>query len=127
VSRLVWSEKDFVLADAAIVFPGVRPVGTSGRASPVLYWLDDDADDVAKYIGHRVQVIGMLDEAPHTGQIDIEEKDGVVEAEVDFDGREAQVRIPRATFGAGPIDAQFDLLVRSVDVRAVTVLSAPCR
>lgn len=125
---LVWSEEDMVLTDVAVQFQSAGPVGTSGRApGHVLYWLDDDADDVAKYAGRRVQVIGTIDEEYGRGEVEIDEQDGFVEIEVDFDGEETKARMPRWMFGTHPIDAEFDVLVREVDVREVNLLPAPCR
>src|SRR5687767_1512439 len=45
-------------ADATSVSPG--PVGTSGTAATVFFWLDDD-EELEEHVGHKVTVRGELE------------------------------------------------------------------
>lgn len=127
-SLLVWSVGNAMLTDASVQYQTGRAVGTAGQVvAPVIYWIDDE-DDVNKYAGHRVEVVGEMKREFDKGELEIEEKDGFAEIELDFDGDEAKARIPLWMFAGRDVDdVDFDVLVRKIDVEKVNVLSAPCR
>jgi hypothetical protein len=127
---LVWSKGDvFLDARATIVKPsqtGGIPVGTTGRAAPVFYWIDDE-DDFAKYVGQRVELVGELSDDLDKGEFQVDHKDdGFTEIEIEFDGRDAKALVPSAWLGpATPArDSEFEITVRRVDVEKVTPMGS---
>jgi hypothetical protein len=96
---------------------------------PVFYWIDDeDEDEVARFIGQRVEVVGALTDDLDKGKIDIDHHGDFTDIEFKVNGDKVQVRVLRAWLGpaAADEDAEFDVAVRTVDVERVTPLG-PCR
>ena len=127
-SLFLWSRGDVYLAYPDTRFRPTetgRPVGTSGTLTPVFYWIDDE-NDFAKYAGQRVEIVGELSDDLAKGEIEIEPKDGFTEIEFDVKGRSATARVPSDWLGPsrGAQDAEFDVVVRTVDVEKVTPLGA---
>lgn len=125
-SLFLWSRGDVYLAFPDTRFKPTetaRPVGTTGTFMPVFYWIDDE-DDFAKYVGQRVEIVGELSDDFDKGEIEIEHRGDVTEIEFEVNGREAKASIPRAWLGPATAgkDAEFDVVVRTVDVEKVTVL-----
>jgi hypothetical protein len=94
---------------------------------PVFYWIEDE-DDVARFIGQRVEVVGALSDDLDEGEIDIDHDGDFTDLEFEVSGDKVQVRVLRAWLGpaAADDDAEFDVAVRTVDVERVTPLG-PCR
>lgn len=127
-SLLVWSRGDFYLESASTqTRPSEtgRPVGTAGRGEVVFYWIDDE-NDLAKFAGQRVEIVGELSSRLQKGEFEIEHKDPFTEIEFEVNGREAKVQVPSSWLGPGTAakDSEFDILVRTVDVEKVTPLGA---
>jgi hypothetical protein len=125
-SLFLWSRGDVYLAYPDTRFKPAeteRPVGTTGVFMPVFYWIDDE-DDFAKYVGQRVEIVGELSDDLDKGEIEIEHRGDVTEIEFEVNGHEAKASIPRAWLGPATAnkDAEFDVVVRTVDVEKVTVL-----
>jgi hypothetical protein len=128
---LVWSKGDvFLDAVSTTVKPsetGGIPVGTSGPAAPIFYWIDDE-DDFTRHVGQRIELVGELSDELDKGEFKVDHKDdGFTEIEVKVDGREATARVPSAWLGAATParDTEFDIIVRRIDVEKVTPLG-PC-
>ena len=127
-SLFLWSRGDVYLAYPDTRFRPAetgRPVGTTGTFAPVFYWIDDE-NDFAKFVGQRVEIVGELSDDLAKGEIEIEPKDGFTEIEFDVKGRSATARVPANWLGPsrGGQDAEFDVVVRTVDVEKVTPLGA---
>lgn len=127
-SIFLWSRGDVYLAFPDVRFrpsERARPVGTAGTFLPVVYWIDDE-NDFARHVGHRVEIVGELDDEFDTGELEIHRDGDVTEIEFDMGGREAKARIPTAWFGPQTRGREraLDLMVRTVDVEKVTVLGA---
>lgn len=94
---------------------------------PVFYWIEDE-DEVARFIGQRVEVVGALTDDLDKGKIDIDHQGDFTDIEFKVNGDKVQVRVLRAWLGPAAVDedAEFDIAVRTVDVERVTPLG-PCR
>ena len=125
-SLLVWSKGDVMLADASARLEG-RAVGTSGAIGNVLYWIDDN-DDLAKHAGRRVEIVGEVRNELNRGEVEIDRKDDFTEIEFEWEGRDVRARVPNWMLGTVQDDAEFDVVVRRVDVEDVHVITggAPC-
>ena len=113
-------------ADATSVSPG--PVGTSGNAATVFFWLDDD-DDLEEHVGHKVTVRGELEGDVEDGEITIERKDNWTEMTIKSEGRDLKARVPQTLFvmpAAGSRDEKLNVLVRKVDAEDVKMIAASC-
>ena len=119
---LVWSRSDIMLAGATA--SGSGPVGTSGMAGRVFYWLKDD-EDLAKHVGQMVEVKGDLKKF-ETGEVKIDRHDDFTEIELDLDGHKEKARVPTSWLrGTGADkDQEFDIVTRRIDVDDVRVLGA---
>ena len=61
-STLFWSSGDVIMAGINATSPDApNPVGTSGVAGRVFYWIDDE-DDLKKHVGQFVEVKGDLED-----------------------------------------------------------------
>ena len=71
---LVWSRGDILLAGAEAAGPlAPNPVGTTGLAGRVFYFLDDE-EDLAKHVGQEIEVKGDLEDF-EKGEIEIKHYD----------------------------------------------------
>ena len=128
-SLVVWSRGDFYLESALTqIKPSERgglPVGTAGAKGMVFYWIDDE-NDLKAHAGHQVEIIGELSDDLEKGEFEIDHDGKSPFAEVEFTvkGREAKVQVPSAWLGPATTskDAEFDILVRMVDVEKVNML-----
>ena len=108
--------------------PGdARASGGTSVFVPVFYWIDDE-NDVARFVGQRVEVVGELTDDLDEGEIDIDHHGDFTEIEFEVNGDKTQVRVLRAWLGPAfaDDDAELDVAVRTVDVERVTPLG-PCR
>src|SRR5688500_5823227 len=87
-SLLVWSKGDVFFDVAATdIKPsevGGIPVGTTGKAAPIFFWIDDE-DDFAKYVGQRVEIVGELSNDLSKGEFEVNHQRDFTEIEIDFD------------------------------------------
>lgn len=124
-TMLVWSRGDIMLAGVtALGSNAPNPVGTSGIAGRVFYWLEDD-EDLAKHVGQLVEVKGDLDDF-EIGEVEIDREDDFTEIELDLDGKKQKARVPTSWLrGTGADkDQEFEIAARRIDVDNVRVLGA---
>jgi hypothetical protein len=120
---LVWSRDDLVLTDAAAVGQESL-IGRRSLTSRVLFWLEDE-QDLATYLGRRIEITGDLEDIEEA-ELEIDREGDFTEIEFTLAGKKTKARVPTAWLGAaGRHDAEFDVVVRKVDVDAVRVLG-PC-
>lgn len=123
-STLIWSRSDIMLAGVtALDEDADDPVGTSGIAGRVFYWLDDD--DLSKHVGQQVEITGELGDF-EKGEIEIKRDGKFTEIELELDGEEEQARVPTAWLAGtnADKDQEFDIVARRIDVQDVRVLGA---
>ena len=124
-TMLVWTRGDIMLAGVTgLGINSPNPVGSTGIAGRVLYWLEND-DDLARHVGQMVEIKGDLEDF-ETGDIEIDRKGDYTEIELDLDGKEEKARVPTSWLrGTGADrDQEFDIAVRRIDVDDVSVLGA---
>lgn len=128
-SMLVWSRGNMLLAGAQAASPAApNPVGTSGLAGRVFYFLDDE-DDLKKHVGQEIEIKGDLEDFEE-GEVEIKRDGEFTEIELDFDGKEEKMRVPTAWLGgAGASDAkeqEIQIVGRRIDVDDIKVVG-PCK
>jgi len=120
------AEPDWQRSGDAKIQPST--VGTSGGFESVFYWLDGD-NDLAKNIGHQVEIKGDLKGDLKDGEIKLDRKDNWTEMTVKSDGRSMKANVPNASMFPAPgenKDRKVHVLVRKVDVEHVNMISASC-
>jgi hypothetical protein len=114
-------------SDGSKVAPG--PVGTTGGAATIFYWLEDD-DDLETRVGQRVEIEGELSGDIEAGEIEIEREGSWTKLTIESDGRELTARVPQSvlimTSGSND-ERRLDVLVRKVDVEGVRMLAPSCQ
>jgi hypothetical protein len=108
------------------VAPG--PVGTSGTASSIFYWLGNHKD-LANHVGHRVEIAGEVESDLKDGDVEVAQKSGWIEMRIRSAGRSMKAQVPDSFFveGAGKARKEkYDVLVRTVDVDKVRMIAAKC-
>jgi hypothetical protein len=106
---------------------------TTMRPSRVLYWLDDDDDVVERMMGQLVEITGEVEGDVEKGEIDIERENGLIELELDADGRKATVRLPDVPSAVGTSgsvsdrEVEVDYTVRKLDVKSAKSIAPSCR
>jgi hypothetical protein len=125
---LVWSRGDILLAGAATTGPeAANPIGTSGLAGRVLYWLEDD-EDLAKHIGQEIEVKGDLEDFEE-GEVEIRREGEYTEIELDLGGKEEKIRVPNAWLvepgsDKEPKDTEYKIVGRRIDVDDIRIIGA---
>ena len=95
-TMLVWTRSDIMLAGVtATDLSAPNPVGTSGIAGRVFYWLEDD-EDLSKHIGQMIEVKGELEGEMEKGQIEIEREDSALSTPEGSLERTGEARDPTA-------------------------------
>jgi hypothetical protein len=108
---------------------------TSSEMKParILYWLDDDDDEVAKLMGQLVEVTGEVEGDVKRGEIEVERENGMIELEIEADGRKANVKladVPSAIGTSGSVrdrEAELPYVVRKLDVKSAKSIAPSCR
>lgn len=122
---LVWSRSDIMLAGVTATSVGApSPIGTSGIAGRVFYWLEDD-EDLSRHVGQLVEIEGDLEDF-EIGEVEIEREGDFTEIELDLEGKKEKARVPTSWLrgiGSGR-DQEFEIAARRIDVDEVRVLSA---
>jgi hypothetical protein len=124
-TMLVWTRGDIMLVGVtAGGTPPPNPVGTTGIAGRVFYWLDDD-ENLAKHIGQMVEIKGALKDL-EIGDVEIDREGDFTEIELDLDGKKERARVPTAWLrGTGADrDQEFKIAARRIVVDDVRVLGA---
>jgi len=114
------------------------PAQTTLPAAPIrtFYWLEED-DDLEGHAGHRVEVVGELEEVER-GQISVEREKDMIELEFKVDGdKKVTVKVPDTPAAAAAVvgttgtvtDRERDIAVKvkKVDVKSVKVLAQSCQ
>ena len=136
----------FLLANAVeqttrtTVTPGATGATVSSTTSKemkparILYWLDDDDDEVQKFMGQLVEVTGEVEGDVKRGEIEVERENGMIELEIKAaDGRKANVKltdVPSAIGTSGSVkDAEVELpyVVRKLDVKSAKSIAPSCQ
>lgn len=125
-SMLVWSRGDIMIAAAAAATPAApNPVGTTGLAGRVFYWIDDDEDELKEHVGQLVEVKGELEDFEE-GEVEIRRDGSFTEIELDLGGEEEKLRVPSSWLGTAGSekDQEFDIIGRRIDIDDVRVIGA---
>jgi hypothetical protein len=102
-------------------------------ATRVVFWLDDDDDEVQRLMGQLVEVTGEIEGDIQRGEIKAEREDGMIELEINAGGRKATVKLPDVPSAIGSSrsvpDREVDLpyLVRKLDVKSAKSVAATCK
>jgi hypothetical protein len=103
------------------------------KPARILYWLDDDDDEVANLMGQLIAVTGEVEGAVKRGEIQVERVNGMIELEIKADGRKANVKladVPSAIGTAGSVkDKEMELpyIVRKLDVKSARSIAPTCK
>lgn len=106
---------------------------TSMKPSRIIYWLDDDDDVTETYMGQQVEVVGEVEGDIDKGKIEIERENGMVELEINADGRKGTVKlaeVPSAVGTAGSVgdhETKIEYIVRKLDVKSARMTGATCQ
>ena len=106
---------------------------TDQTATRILYWLDDDDDEVQKLMGQLVEVTGEVEGDIKRGEIEVEREDGMIELEIKAGDRKATVKladVPSAVGTAGSVkDREIELpyVVRKLDVKSAKSIAPTCK
>ena len=99
----------------------------------VLYWLDDDDDEVQAMMGQLVEITGDVGDDVKRGEIKVEREKGMVELEINAAGRKATVKLAEVP---SAIDAETSVkdreqtlgfVVRKLDVKSARIVAASCK
>jgi hypothetical protein len=102
------------------------------KPSRVLYWLDDDDDEVAKLMGQLVEITGEVEGDVKKGEIEVERENGMIELEIKADGRKANVKlpdVPSAVATSGSVkdhEVELPYMVRKLDVKSAKSIAPSC-
>lgn len=127
-SMIVWSKGDVYLETATVqTKPAERSVGTAGSREMLFYWIDDE-NDFSKHAGQEVEIVGEISDELKKGEFEVNNRGAFTELEFEVGSRETKVLVPSAWLSSQTPgkDAEFDIVVRTVDVEKVTALG-PCR
>jgi hypothetical protein len=103
------------------------------KPARVLFWLDDDDDEVAGLMGQLIEVTGEIEGDVERGEIEIDRDNGMIELEINADGRKANVKladVPSAIGTSGSVrdrEVELPYLVRKLDVKSAKSLAPSCR
>jgi hypothetical protein len=103
------------------------------KPARILYWLDDDDDVVEKLMGQLVEVKGDVEGDVERGKIQVERENGMIELEINADGRKANVKlaeVPSAIGTSGSVrdrEVELPYVVRKLDVKSAKSLAPSCR
>lgn len=103
------------------------------KSARVLFWLDDDDDAVAKFMGHLVEVTGEVEGDIKRGEIEVERENGMIELEINAAGRKANVKLPDVPSAVGPSqsvrdrEVELPYVVRKLDVKSARSIAPSCR
>jgi hypothetical protein len=102
----------------------------------IIYWLDDDDNELEEHAGQRVEVKGKVEGDVDRGEIEVERENNMIELEIKAKGDKITIKLPdtpAANQGAvgtsgmvtdRPQDIPF--LVRKLDVKSVKRIADSC-
>jgi hypothetical protein len=112
--------------------PAIPPPGQR-----IIYWLDDDGDELEDHAGKRVELTGEIEGDIEAGEIEIERENNMIELEIEAKGKKITVMLPdtpaanNAAVGTSGIvrdePQEIPFRVRKFDVKKVKVISRSCR
>jgi len=138
VGCVIKGDGGYVLSNADgwdSVSPGAASTtvaSASSVAGRTFYWLKDD-DDLEKHAGHKVEVVGKLDNEIDQGKIKVEREDGMVKIEFKADGEsKVTIKAPETltsvgTSGKSDREKTTRVAIRKIDVKSVKVLASTCQ
>ena len=103
------------------------------KPARILYWLDDDDDEVAKLMGHLIEVTGQVEGDVKRGEIKAERENGMIELEINAAGRKANVKLADVPSAVGTPDSvkgrevELPYIVRKLDVKSAKSVASSCR
>jgi len=106
---------------------------TDQTATRILFWLDDDDDEVQKLMGQLVEITGEVEGDIKRGEIEVERENGMIELEIKAGDRKATVKladVPSAIGTAGSVkDREMELpyVVRKLDVKSARSIAPTCK
>ena len=110
-----------------------NPVDQAAAATRVLYWLDDDDDEVQKLMGQLVEVTGEVEGDIKRGEIEVERENGMIELEIKAGDRKATVKladVPAAIGTSGSVkdrEVELPYVVRKLDVKSAKSIAPSCQ
>jgi len=106
---------------------------TDMKPARVLYWFDDDDDVTGKLMGQLIEVTGEVEGDVERGKIEVERENGMIELEINADGRKANVKltdVPSAVGTSGSVkdrEVELPYLVRKLDVKSARSVAPACK
>lgn len=106
---------------------------TELKPARVLYWLDDDDDEVQKFMGQLVEVTGEVEGDVKRGEIAVERENGMIELEIKAGDRKATVKladVPSAIGTSGSVkdrETELPYIVRKLDVKSAKSIAPSCQ
>ena len=103
------------------------------KPARILYWLDDDDDEVEKLMGQLVEITGEVEGDVKRGEIEVERENGMIELEIKADGRKANVKladVPSAIGTSGSVrdrEVEIPYVVRKLDVKSAKSIAPTCQ
>lgn len=118
-------EGGFLVVELGRSIPRDGAVGTSGRASTVLYWVDDDAMELFDHVGHRVEMTGRVVGDVDQNAVNVTPREPWTEIAFRSGSKTVRARLPRA---AQPADeAPADPSVRKFQRETMRLAGLSCR
>ena len=99
-----------------------------GQGKRMLYWLDDDDDEVKKLMGQLVEVTGDVEGEVKRAEIEIERENGMIELDIKSGGRKATVKLPEGAVAVGSareVELEYD--VRKLEVKSAKSIKPSCK
>ena len=100
-----------------------------GQTKRMLYWLDDDDDEVKKLMGQLVEVTGDIEGEVKRAEIEIERENGMIELDIKSGGRKATVKLPEGAVAVGScireVELEYD--VRKLEVKSAKSIKPSCK
>jgi hypothetical protein len=104
-----------------------------GQGKRMLYWLDDDDDEVKKLMGQLVEVTGDIKGEVKRAEIEIERENGIIELDIKSGGRKATVKLPEGASAVGSsqsikareVELEYD--VRNLEVKSAKSIKPSCK
>ena len=99
----------------------------------LLYWLDDDDDEVKKLWGQLVEVTGDVKGEVKTAEIEVERENGMVELDIKAGGQKATVKLPELPSSMGSSQAakvkevELEYAVRKLEVKSAKSIAPTCK
>ena len=99
----------------------------------LLYWLDDDDDEVKKLWGQLVEVTGDVKGEVKTAEIEIERENGMIELDIKAGGKKATVKLPELPSAMGSSqsakvkEVELEYAVRKLEVKSARSIAPTCK